>query len=98
MRYSATRAGFIHLELRLQDGELLLVIHELTDLGHAKQLLHEVLMLTVQSLLNTAIGMQSAGQPRLPYVATFLSVSAVRPLDTLSNPNPQPWSPCACQI
>jgi AraC-like DNA-binding protein len=61
VRYSPTRAGFFRFEARHQDGKLLIEIRELTDLGRAQRFLHEVLMLTLQALLNTAVGLQLPG-------------------------------------
>ncbi len=60
-RYSSTRAGFFRFESRRQGDDFLIEIQDLTDLGRARCFLHEVLMLTLQALLNTAIGPQAPG-------------------------------------
>lgn len=60
-RYSSTRASFFRFESRRQGDDFLIEIQDLTDLGRARRFLHEVLMLTLQALLNTAIGPQAPG-------------------------------------
>jgi AraC-like DNA-binding protein len=61
LRYSQTRAGFFRFSGQRQGGEMLIAIDEMTDLGPVRCFLHEVLMLTLQAVLDTVIGPRVAG-------------------------------------
>jgi AraC-like DNA-binding protein len=72
VRYSETRAAFLRLDASREHGKLLITLVEKTDLGPIRQFMHEVVVLTAKSLLDTTIG------PHAPGVAVYFGYPAPR--------------------
>jgi len=60
-RYMRTRVGFYRLDVRRRGGEVWVDLRESHDLGVARLFLHEVLMLTLQALVDVGLGPRVAG-------------------------------------